>query len=240
MDGALLFDLTVGIVSLFAVGARLPEMIVVGVGHPSSEGMAGLAKRTIDLFPPGSTLADDGPAADYARGKMGMDQAAVFAGVKGDRFLDFLIDHARPELGRKYRMEDDHVLFGHSAGGAFAGYALFARPGGFSRYIIGSGTNGLTLELEARYAAQHDDLKASVFVGAADLEANNAALSAQRIVSRTVLLAENLRLRGYPSLRLKTRLYTDRDHFTVVPLITGDGLETVFADEAARLPKLPW
>ncbi len=51
MDGALLFDLTVGMVSFYSAGNRFPEMIVVGVGHRREEGMAGLMKRTTDLFP---------------------------------------------------------------------------------------------------------------------------------------------------------------------------------------------
>ena len=137
-------------------------------------------------------------------------------------------------------MADDHTLFGHSAGGAFTGWALFARPGGFSRYIIGSGTNTLTIEMEDAFAEKHEDLNADVFIGAGDLEANNLGLSSQRIVSRTMLFAENLLLRRYPSLRLQTRVYRDRDHITVVPMILGDGLKFVFAEEAAELPETRW
>ena len=239
MDGRLLFDMTVGLVGFYAAGNRIPELIVVGVGHPNEEGLTGLGKRTIDLFPPESSLSEPGPALDYMRRQMsdwGLDtDADLFAHAKGDRFLDFLIDRLRSALQEKYRMADDHALFGHSAGGAFTGYALFARPGGFDRYIIGSGTNGLTLGMEADYASEHDDMQARVFIGAGDLEANNLSMSAQRIVSRTVLFAENLLLRQYPSLALETRLYRDRDHFDVLPIIIGDGLKSVYADEAAKL-----
>src|SRR5690349_3248914 len=45
MDGALLFDLTVGILNLYSMGHQIPETIVVAVGHPSAEGIAGLGKR---------------------------------------------------------------------------------------------------------------------------------------------------------------------------------------------------
>ncbi len=239
MDGALLFDMTVGLVGFYAAGNRIPELIVVAVGHPSEEGLAGLAKRTVDLFPPGSSVSEPGPALDYMREEMaqwGVDpDADIFANVKGDAFLAFLIDRLRPALAERYRMADDHALLGHSAGGAFTGYALLGRPGGFDRYIIGSGTNGLSLTMEADYAAGHDDLPARVFVGAGDLEVNNLPMSAQRIVSRTVLFAENLLLRRYPSLALQTRLYRDRDHFDVLPIIIGDGLKWVYADAAEEL-----
>ena len=240
MDGAMAFSMTAGIVNLYTLGARIPEIIVVGVGHPSEEGMAGLGKRTFDLFPPGSVVAEEGPAADYTREVLGLDFSTMEPLLKGDRFLDFLVDELRASLGEKYRMADDHTLWGHSAGGAFAGYALLARPGAFGRFIIGSGTNGMTIDLEAAYAEDHDDLDARVFIGMADGEINNPGLSAQRLVSRTSLLAENLRLRRYPNLDLRTRLYTDRDHFTVMPLIIADGLQHVYADLIADLPQLPW
>ncbi len=152
MDGAMAFAMTAGIVNLYTLGTRIPEIIVVGVGHPSEEGMAGLGKRTFDLFPPGSVVADEGVAGEYMREEFGLDFASMEPLLKGDRFLDFLVERLRPWLGEKYRMADDHTLWGHSAGGAFAGYALLARPGAFDRFIIGSGTNGLTIELEAAYA----------------------------------------------------------------------------------------
>ena len=74
----------------------------------------------------------------------------------------------------------------------------------------------------------------------ADGELNHTELSAQRLVSRTTLLAENLRLRGYPGLDLHTRLYSDRDHFTVMPLVIGDGLQHVYADLIEGLEKPNW
>jgi len=244
MDGALLFDLAAGLVSFYAAGTRFPEMIVVGVGHRSEDGMAGLMRRTFDLFQPGTTTLGDEVGDEYMRrmmAELGVPEGTnPFAGVKGDDFLAFLVDQARPALAAKYRMADDHTLFGHSAGGAFTSYALFARPGDFQRYIIGSGTNPLTMDLEARHAAEHDDLPAKVFIGAGDLEANNVGMASQRIVSRTILLAENLLLRRYPSLEVTTRIYRDRDHYNVVPLILGDGLQAVFAAEAKLLAPPPW
>ena len=47
---------------------RIPEIIVVGVGHRSETGMLGLAHRTFDLFPPGSVWAEPGLANDHMKG----------------------------------------------------------------------------------------------------------------------------------------------------------------------------
>lgn len=239
MDGAMVFGVTAGVANLYTVGKRIPEIIVVGVGHPSRHGMLGLAQRTFDLFPPGSVWSDAGLAQDYMKG-MGFNFDMSLPFLKGDRFLEFLVEQLRPSLGEQYRMEDDHALWGHSAGGGFASYAMLARPGAFGRFIIGSGTNGLTIDLEAEYAKRHDDLEARVFIGLADGEINHAPLCAQRLISRTTLLAENLRLRGYPGLDLRTRFYADRDHFTAMPSLIGDGLQHVYADLIPDLPKPNW
>ncbi len=239
MDGAMAFSVTAGVANLYTVGKRIPEIIVVGVGHRSEDGMLGMANRTFDLFPPGSVWSDPGLAQDYME-DMGFHFRMALPFMKGDLFLDFLVDQLRPSLGERYRMADDHALWGHSAGGGFASYALLARPGAFGRFIIGSGTNGLTIDLEAEYAQDHDDLAARVFIGMADGEINHTPLCAQRLISRTTLLAENLRMRGYPGLDLRTRFYTDRDHFTVMPQLIGDGLQHIYADLIPDLPKPNW
>ncbi len=239
MDGAMTFAATAGVANLYIVGTRIPEIIVVGVGHRSEHGMLGLANRTFDLFPPGSVWSEPGLGQDHMKG-MGFNFEMSRPFLKGDLFLDFLVQQLRSSLGERYRMADDHALWGHSAGGGLAGYAMLARPGAFGRFIIGSGTNGLTIDLEAEYAKHHDDLEARVFIGMADGEINHTPLCAQRLVSRTTLLAENLRLRGYPSLDLRTRFYADRDHFTSMPPLIGDGLQHVYADLIADLPTPNW
>ena len=238
MDGALMHMLVAGIINVYTLGRRMPEIIVVSVGHASEEGMAGLFKREFDLHPPGSMFGDDGLSERTVTATSGSAVTDLSPHFKGDRFLDFLVDQLRPALTERYRMNADHALMGHSSGGYFTGYALFARPGGFSRYLIGSGTHPRTLELEAEYAESHDDLSARIFVGAGGDEVNNFDMAASRIVSRSVFLAENLRMRRYPSLALKTQLYTDRDHFTVVPPMFADGLQYLYADEAEKLTPL--
>ena len=94
------------------------------------------------------------------------------------------------------------------------------------------------MQLEEEYAASHEDLPARVFVGAGSGELN-LGMSAARIVSRTTTLVENLRMRQYPSLVLKSQLYTDRDHFNVIPPLFADGLEHLYADEVEKLTQLP-
>lgn len=237
MDGAMQHDLIAGIVNLYQMGGRLPEMIVISVGHSSEKGLAALGRgRSIDLLPPGPMFGDDELAESANSGTPSPDPSQF----RADKFLDFLVAQLRPALAKQYRMNGDHALMGHSAGGYFTGYALFAQPAAFSRYLIGSGTSVQTLKLEGEYAESHDDLPARVFLGASSDEVNSLAASASRLVSRTVYLAENLRMRRYPSLVLKTQLYTDRDHITVMPPLFADGLGYLYADETAKLAPPPF
>lgn len=238
MDGVMMHRLVAGIVDMYTFGQRMPEMIVVSVGHASEQGVAGFAKREFDLHPAGSIFGDDPLAEGILAAGEGAAIAEMSADFKGDRFLDFLVEQLRPELTERYRMNGDHALMGHSSGGYFTGYALFARQGGFGRYLIGSGTHPRTLDMEAAYAESHDDLPARVFVGCGADEVNNLEMAASRLVSRSVFLAENLRMRRYPSLALKTQLYADRDHFTVIAPMFADGLEFLYADAAEQLTAL--
>ena len=142
-------------------------------------------------------------------------------------------------LAARYRFSGEHALFGHSAGGMFAAYAMFQRPGGFDKMIIGSpylnGVQGAVLKAEQRYAASHKDLDLDLFIGAGGGEVDEYFLAVSGIVSSTATFAETLHLRGYKSLSLQTRLYSGEDHYTVVPRLLGEGIRHLWKKEAAAL-----
>jgi len=155
------------------------------------------------------------------------------------KFLGFIVDEVRADLSRKYRMADDHALFGDSGGGYFCAYALFARPGAFSRYICGSpplhGGNFELFRMEERHAKAHDDLKAAVFFGAGEAEMlEKNIIPAWGIVSSTARMAEILGLRKYPSLKLHVRIFPEEDHASVVPLNLSWGLRLVWEGGASE------
>lgn len=172
----------------------------------------------------------DGPGAEYFR-KLGMPEGGA---QQADDLLAFLVDEVRPLLTRTYRIDDDHTLMGHSGGGMFASYALFARPGAFRRYIIGSPSSNAAdkaaFRLEAEYAATNTDLKADIFFGAGEKEIGKLGLAAWGIVSAPVLMAETLLLRQYPSLRVTTRIFPGKDHLTVLADVIAEGIRAIWAD----------
>jgi uncharacterized protein len=231
-DGPLLFHLAVGLLNLLVVGGLAPEMIIVGVGCTSEAGVAEYGRRRIiDLTPPGKSMLYDGPGGDFMR-KLGVP---ADLSQQADDLLAFLVDEVRPALARTYRMDDDHGLMGHSGGGMFASYAMFARPGAFRRYIIGSPSSNAVdkaaFRLEAAYAAANTDLAANVFFGAGEQEIGQLFMAAWGIVSAPVLMAETLLLRQYPSLKVTTRIFQGKDHFTVLADVISEGVRAVWADK---------
>jgi predicted alpha/beta superfamily hydrolase len=225
--------LAVGLLNTLVVGGAVPEMIVVSVGCPSEAGIAEFGRRrSIDFTPPGKVMFFDGPGGEYFR-KLGAPDNALPR--QANDFLTFLVDEVRPALAQSYRMdENDHGLIGHSGGGMFTSYALFARPGAFRRYIIGSPSSNAVdraaFRLESEYAAANTDLNADVFFGAGELEIGEIALAAWGIVSAPVLMAETLLLRQYPSLKLTTRIFPGKTHSSVIADIIAEGVRAVWAD----------
>jgi hypothetical protein len=145
------------------------------------------------------------------------------------KFLDFLVDEVRPALAAAYRMDaHDHCLFGVSGGGMFVGYAIFARPDAFAKFICGSpvldGGNYMIFDMEEEYAAAHDDFPARIFFAAGEEEIDHLGHAAWDIVGSMSRLAQTLLLRQYPSLRLKTCFFPGEGHNSVIPFTMSRGI----------------
>jgi uncharacterized protein len=212
------------------------ELILVGVGPPAGVLTEFARRRTFDFYPREDPYPA-GPGGDHLRREMATAQpdSRNWVGGGASRFLDFLVDQARPVLAADYRMDsDDHGLLGASAGGAFVGYSLFSRPGAFAKYIaccpVLSSSNGAIFELEERYAAEHDDLPAQVFLAAGEAEMIEPVIPGWGVVSSTAKLAETLSIRGYPSLRLTVRIFPGETHASVIPTALGWGVRTLWGD----------
>jgi predicted alpha/beta superfamily hydrolase len=236
LDAPLMMRTVVGILDTLVIGNHAPEMIVVGVGSRSEDGLAGVGRRVMDFSPPGPDYFPPGEAGTAWRELAPLPEFPH----RADDFLAFLVDEVRPQIAAKYRISGEHALFGHSAAGMFATYALFQRPGAFQKMIIGSpylqGVRGAVFAAEAGYAARHEDLDASLFMAAGDREVDEYFLAISGIVSSMARFSETMRLRRYPSLELETRIYSGEDHYTAVPRIIGEGIRHLWAAEAARLP----
>ena len=237
LDGSLYHGSAAEMANVNAILGKMPYAIVVSVGYPANNTRVEYQqKRTKDFFFEGTVINlsdDDDPATQIfkaATEKQSSSSKSDPVSGNGPAFLDFLVDTLRPTLSEKYRMSDQHVLYGHSGGGMFTSRALFARPGAFSGYIISSGTTEDAIRAEIAYAKEQTDLNAKVFIAAGDQEIAVPQYAAIRLVSNTVKFAENLALRNYPSLELEVQLYRDKDHATVWPLSLSEGMIWVLGE----------
>lgn len=104
----------------------LGKSIVVGVGYPGDDAYD--VRRLDDLTP---ALLDPPPPQwrDLAKYKSGSRA----------KFLDFLTGKLRREMARRYRIDPNRQsLYGHSFGGLFGLYVLYARPDAFHSIVAAS------------------------------------------------------------------------------------------------------
>ncbi len=210
--------------ALQAVGSA--ELILVGVGAPPVPHKDSGMRRIFDFYPV-EHIFPEGAMGEHVRSTSWAELGPVGGGA--ERFLDFLIDTVRPALASDYRLADDHCLSGYSAGGTFVAYSLFARPGGFTRYICGSGSLDCVWPYEERYAAEHDDLPAHVFLAAGEGEPQDHL--GWNNVSSIARLAELLSIRKYPSLELTLKIFPGETHKTMLGPLFSWGVRSVWGDE---------
>ncbi|MBD2843029.1 alpha/beta hydrolase [Erythrobacter rubeus] len=233
LDDPLMTRSAIAAVDLLVAGNMMPEVIVIGVGSPSEDGLAGVGRRVIEFSPPGEGFAAPGLNREAVR------SVAPFPPYphRAEDFLAFLADELRPELAAEFRFADDHILHGHSLGGLFAGYALFTRPDLFDRMIIGSpamaNVGDAVFKLEEVFSQENDALPVEIFVGAGGEEGNEWFLNAGGILTGTARFIETLNLRGYEGLSVTSRFYDGEDHYTVAPRIISDALRSFYREEAA-------
>jgi len=242
-DGSMMFQLATALVTSCA-NQFMPETIVVGIGAPPEAIAETQRRRNFDFNPsaiPGfqgfgssanAKREEIGAKARNAQGKPHVDQ---FGGAP--RFLEFIVNDVRRAITQDYRLADDHTLFGHSGGGLFCAYVLVAQPKTFNRYICGSAAIAAgdyeVLRLEERYAQQNTDLPAVAFFGVGENEVLDQ--NTLGIFSSTARLAEILKTRAYPSLKLYFRAFAGEGHASVIPPLLAGGLRTVW--QGAFVPK---
>lgn len=184
------------------------EQIVVSVGTPFAEGADGFTRRRVHEFSPPGWVMNDPFGKVVLAGCQSWKIAPADCVGGAPKFLAMLVDELLPQLVAKYRVDRDRLgLFGVSAGGFFASWAMFQEKSPFRTYIISSPAmaygDGEIFREEARYAASHQDLPARVYLSFGTLEVDDPMLEGiGQIVSGTARLSAALRGRNYPGLTL--------------------------------------
>lgn len=151
------------------------------------------------------------------------------------KFLNAIVSELIPLVTAKYPIDPSQLgLFGVSAGGFFASWAIFQPNSPFKKYLISSPAmaygDGDIFRQEARYAKDHKDLPVGIYLAAGVLEAGDASLEGVgKIVSGTAHLAGVLAGRQYPGLKVVTEFHPGMGHVDVVGTAVVRGLRTLYA-----------
>jgi predicted alpha/beta superfamily hydrolase len=226
LDGEAFFATVHQLALSRAVVGEIAELLIVGVDAHLSDTLAEHGGRRMYDF----TAEDWDTSSSTYREQEAMlrltGQRLRLGGASA--FLRFLAEELQPFVNERYRaVAGDQGLFGCSGGGSFVGYALFREPRTYSKYIAASPgfyfNDFGVLRWEAEYAAEHDDLPVTLYLGAGSDEAKQYA--SIPILSGTVQLAEALQRRRYPGLRLELDVLERKSHFTAAADVIQRGLE---------------
>jgi hypothetical protein len=130
-----------------------------------------------------------------------------------ERFLQFLGTQVIPFVDSRFRTNQSRrVLCGHSLGGLFVLYALFARPQTFSGYIAASPSlfyaDRILLRAEGQYARRHRSLAASLFICVGDKEEGLE----QTMTSDAIRFAGLVKARSYRGLEVSSLIVQGCGH----------------------------
>ena len=213
----------------------IDEVIVVSVGAPFEEGRDAFTRRRVHEFSPPNWAMND-PFGQYVAAGCKAFKVAVADCVGGaPKFLGMIVDELFPRLTAKYRIDMQRLgLFGVSAGGAFASWAIFQDKSPFRTYIISSPAIAYgdddALRQEARYAASHKDLPARIYFSSGSLEIDDPQLEGVgHIVSGTVRLTAALRGRKYPGLVLYSEVLSGLGHTDAPGTAAVRGMRLLYA-----------
>jgi hypothetical protein len=205
-------------------GKGLEEFILIGLSYANGD------------TPKYSRDRDYTPTADN-RGRSyesGMPGRPLIYG-EAEAYRRFIAEEVFPFVARSYRADMGRKIYaGHSYGGLLGIHMLLTEPTMFEHYILGSPSlwfnQKVMFEREKTYAAAHKDLPADVFMAVGSFETLNPSSDDPRydheddMVRDLQKFERRLKSRGYPSLRVQTKVVDDEDHLTVFPAIITRGL----------------
>jgi len=215
----------------------IEPIFVISIGTALEEGtQAHVRRRVYEFSPPNWDRKDPfGEAVTKVCSDLRSEEGKCTGGAP--KFLNAIVSELVPLVAAKYPIDTNQLgLFGISAGGFFASWAMFQSNSPFKKYIISSPAmaygDGAAFREEDRYAKEHKDLPISIYLGAGVLETFDPILEGRgRIVSGMSHLAGVLSGRRYPGLKLVTEYHPGMGHTDVMGATVVRGLRTLYAKQ---------
>lgn len=206
------------IAKMLAAQGESPGLIIVGIDYPGR-------------------LVDDAGSPPVQRWADYPTPARSYWNVPSDRgapvFLRVMTEEVIPYIEHTYRANPaDRGIAGHSMGGFFAAYALFNTQDVFRKYWISSPSmvwdDQVLLREEAKYAASHQDLNATVFADVGELEDTTMVAALQT-------LADRVRSHDYLHLRWKTEVAHELPHTGTFMAMAPLALYNLYGDWSVQV-----
>lgn len=203
------FGMVADMVRSMAWCGRTTDAIVVGIGYPENSVPQDVwrnveALRECDFSP----ILDQKREADLSKFlKRNVETGGA------NEFLQFIKQELIPVIECEYYANPKRrILAGHSMAGLFTAFALFAEPGLFESYIVGSPWfwygDGYLFEQEEQYSQRRKRLKARVHLWLGELEEAHD----DPAVSESLRFESILYHRNYKGLTLIRRVFADENH----------------------------
>lgn len=216
LDATNQFAMVVQTYRLLRAFNEVPPLLLVGIAHIDDF----IRDRARDFMP--TKLSQE-----EVRGRYGAEMAGYVPTSGGAAaFLTFLRDEAIPFIEAEYRVDSSsRGLFGHSAGGLFALYALFNGPSLFDRYLVASSAvwwdDFAVLRDEVRYASEHEELPVRILATVGSDEGD-------LIVGGWERLRDRMQTRAYRGLHFSALMMEGESHVSIPPRTYSRALRVLF------------
>jgi len=239
-DGDFTFHTAADAATVQSMSREVKPAIIVGVGYGKGMDTAVLTRFT-DLTPFAPS-----PAMGTILAATPTLKAVTYGEAEG--FYRFLTEELRPQIEAGYKTDkSDNILWGHSLGGLFALYVLFAHTDAYRTYLVGSPSiiwndhailkdvAKLTAPLAAGKVAPRVLFTVGEMEGKVAEDAKlppgmtrekmQATLDSDGEVTNVVALSDRLKaLKGPPGYKVETVIFDGESHVTVLPAIISRGL----------------
>jgi predicted alpha/beta superfamily hydrolase len=217
-----------------SLSGAITPLFVISVGTSIDEGEEEHTRRRIYEFsPPGWDRKDPfGRGVEEFCGRLKSAEGRCTGGAA--KFLTAIASEMLPQLAARFPIDTAQLgLFGLSAGGFFASWAVFQPNSPFKKYLISSPAmaygRGEIFRQEAGYAERHKDLPVGIYLAAGVLEAADPELEGMgEIVSGMSHLAGVLATRKYPGLKVTIEYHPGMGHSDVMGTAVVRGLRTLY------------
>jgi predicted alpha/beta superfamily hydrolase len=212
----------------------ITPLFIISVGTSVDEGEEEHTRRRIYEFsPPGWDRKDPfGQAVESYCRRFKSEEGRCSGGA--GKFLTAIAAEMIPQLAARFPIDTTQLgLFGLSAGGFFASWAIFQPNSPFKKYLISSPAMaygaGEIFRQEAGYAKSHQDLPIGIYLAAGVLEASDPQLEGMgEIVSGMSHFAGVLATRKYPGLTVTIEYHPGMGHTDVMGTAVARGLRTLY------------